>query len=205
LERADSTQAKADAEFLADLEHVLRLPRNPDRSCIAEREREREPHLPVPRRAARHRGAVVASALPWSLANVFDVGTVAEPGQLRESVMLALYLGAVAFLGAVLWTIFSTREYSPAELAEFDRQIVEHAAGAEQHVQTPQWHRKSFGTGIVAGSASAAVVALFGWDKQLYVLGCGLVAFGLLQIVVASRQQRDATAGCCTTSSTTCT
>ena len=29
-------------------------------------------------------------------------------------------LGAAAFLGAVLWTVFSTREYSPAELAEFD-------------------------------------------------------------------------------------
>ena len=50
-------------------------------------------------------GAVVASALPWILTNVFDVANVAEPGQLPQSVKLAFYLGAVAFLGAVLWTV----------------------------------------------------------------------------------------------------
>ncbi len=50
-------------------------------------------------------GAVVASALPWLLANVLDVSNVAGPGELPESVKLAFYIGAVAFLGAVLWTV----------------------------------------------------------------------------------------------------
>jgi len=44
-------------------------------------------------------GAVVASMLPWLLANVFDVSNVAEPGQLPDSVRFAFYLGAAAFLG----------------------------------------------------------------------------------------------------------
>jgi len=123
------------------------------------------------------------------------VSNVAETGQLPQSVKLAFYLGAVAFLGAVLWTVFSTREYSPAELAEFDERVGEHAAGAEQHAQTPEWYRKSAAAWIVAGSAFAAAVAIFTWDKQLYVLGFGLVAFGLLQLVVASRQGRGATEG----------
>jgi maltose/moltooligosaccharide transporter len=140
-------------------------------------------------------GAVVASALPWILTNVFDVTNVAEPGQLPQSVKLAFYLGAVAFLGAVLWTIFSTREYSPAELAEFDERVGDHKAGTEQHARMPEWYRKSAAAWIVVGAAFAAAVALFGWDKQLYVLGFGLVAFGLLQIIVASRQQRGATDG----------
>ena len=140
-------------------------------------------------------GAVVASALPWILTNLFDVSNVAATGQLPQSVKLAFYLGAVAFLGAVLWTVFSTREYSPAELAEFDERASEHAGGAEQHAQTPEWYRKSAAAWIIVGSAFAAAVALFGWDKQLYVLGCGLVAFGLLQLVVASRQGRGATEG----------
>ncbi len=43
-----------------------------------------------------------------------------RPGQLPDSVRLAFYLGAVVFLAAVLWTVVSTREYSPEELAEFD-------------------------------------------------------------------------------------
>lgn len=140
-------------------------------------------------------GAVVASALPWILTNLFDVSNVAEAGQLPQSVKLAFYLGAVAFLAAVLWTVFSTREYSPAELAEFDERAGEHASGAGQNAQTPEWYRKSAAAWIVVGSAFAAAVALMGWDKQLYVLGFGLVAFGLLQIVVASRQSRGATDG----------
>jgi maltose/moltooligosaccharide transporter len=140
-------------------------------------------------------GAVVASALPWILTNLFDVSNVAEAGQLPQSVKLAFYLGAVAFLGAVLWTVLRTREYSPAELAEFDERVGEHAAAAEQHAQTPEWYRKSAAAWIVVGSAFAAAIAVFSWDKQLYVLGCGLVAFGLLQIVVASRQSRGATEG----------
>ena len=140
-------------------------------------------------------GAVVASALPWILTNVFDVTNVAEPGQLPQSVKLAFYLGAAAFLGAVLWTIFRTREYSPAELAEFDERVDDQAGGAERHARTPGWYRKSAAAWIVVGAVFAAAVALFGWDKQLYVLGCGLVAFGLLQIVVASRQQRGDTEG----------
>jgi maltose/moltooligosaccharide transporter len=140
-------------------------------------------------------GAVVASALPWVLTNLFDVSNVAESGQLPQSVKLAFYLGAVAFLGAVLWTVFSTREYSPAELAEFDERIGELAAGTELHAQTPAWYRKSAAAWIVVGSTFAAAVAIFAWDKQLYVLGCGLIAFGLLQLVVAARQQRGATDG----------
>jgi maltose/moltooligosaccharide transporter len=140
-------------------------------------------------------GAVVASALPWILTNVFDVANVAEPGQLPQSVKLAFYLGAVAFLGAVLWTVFRTREYSPAELAEFDARASDHAVGAEPHARTPAWYRGSAAAWIAVGSAFAAAVALFAWDKQLYVLGCGLAAFGLLQLIVASRQQRGDTEG----------
>ncbi|MGB7906105.1 MAG: MFS transporter [Steroidobacteraceae bacterium] len=140
-------------------------------------------------------GAVVASALPWILTNVFDVSNVADAGELPQSVKLAFYLGAGAFLGAVLWTIFRTREYSPAELAEFDERASDDAAGIELHARAPEWYRKSAAAWIIVGAAFAAAVASFGWDKQLYVLGCGLVAFGLLQIVVASRQQRGATEG----------
>ena len=140
-------------------------------------------------------GAVVASALPWILTNYFDVSNVAGPGELPQSVKLAFYLGAAAFLGAVLWTVFRTREYSPAELAAFDDIATERATVTGTLAQTPEWYRKSAAAWIVIGSAFAAAVAVFGWDKQLYVLGFGLAAFGLLQIVVASRQQRGQTDG----------
>ena len=65
--------------------------------------------------------AVVASALPYLLTNVFHVGRAPAAG-IPFTVRLSFYFGAGAFLGAVLWTIFSTGEYPPENLAEFKKQ-----------------------------------------------------------------------------------
>jgi maltose/moltooligosaccharide transporter len=73
-------------------------------------------------------GAVVASGLPYLLTNVFHVGRGAATG-IPFAVRLSFYIGAAAFLGAVLWTIFSTGEYPPENLAEFERQKSEHRGG----------------------------------------------------------------------------
>ena len=64
-------------------------------------------------------GAVVASLLPLILTKVFDVSNVAPPGQIPASVRFSFYLGAVAFLSAVLVTVVSSKEYSPEEMAAF--------------------------------------------------------------------------------------
>jgi len=64
-------------------------------------------------------GAVVASALPWMLTNVFHLR--AQPGTIPSTVRLSFYIGAAAFLGAVLWTIASTPEYPPDDLEAFRR------------------------------------------------------------------------------------
>jgi maltose/moltooligosaccharide transporter len=58
-------------------------------------------------------GAVVASALPWLLTNVFHIAQEHAGSAIPATVRLSFYLGAAAFLGAVLWTILSTREYPP--------------------------------------------------------------------------------------------
>jgi maltose/moltooligosaccharide transporter len=60
-------------------------------------------------------GAVIASALPWMLAKA-GVANTASPGELPDTVRWAFYLGAAAFLGAVTWTVVTTKEYSPSEL-----------------------------------------------------------------------------------------
>ena len=72
-------------------------------------------------------GAVIASALPYLLTNFFHVGHSQAAGAIPFTVRLSFYIGAVAFLGAVLWTIFTTKEYPPENLAEFERQKSEHA------------------------------------------------------------------------------
>ncbi len=60
-------------------------------------------------------GAVVASALPWLLTNVFHLAHEQRAGGIPHTVRLSFYLGAVAFFGAVLWTVLTTQEYPPED------------------------------------------------------------------------------------------
>jgi maltose/moltooligosaccharide transporter len=67
-------------------------------------------------------GAVVASALPWLLTHLFGMGEGGGPAHgIPPNVKLSFDLGAVAFLGAVLWTIVRTGEYPPPDLEAFRR------------------------------------------------------------------------------------
>jgi maltose/moltooligosaccharide transporter len=67
-------------------------------------------------------GAVVASALPWMLTNIFHFSTSANQGRaIPGTVRFSFYIGAAAFLGAVLWTIVSTPEDPPEDMEEFQR------------------------------------------------------------------------------------
>jgi maltose/moltooligosaccharide transporter len=74
-------------------------------------------------------GAVIASMLPWLLYNVFpyysDGGTAGKT--IPVAVKLAFYVGAFSFLAAVLWTIFTTREYPPEDLEAFKQMKAEQA------------------------------------------------------------------------------
>ena len=66
-------------------------------------------------------GAVVASALPWLLTNVFHLGAGSGHHAIPWSTRLSFYIGAAAFLGAVLWTIVTTKEYPPDDIEAFRR------------------------------------------------------------------------------------
>jgi maltose/moltooligosaccharide transporter len=73
-------------------------------------------------------GAVVASALPWLLTNVFHMQDGAGDARaVPATVRLSFYVGAVAFMGAVLWTIVTTKEYPPENLEEFRKAKAEKA------------------------------------------------------------------------------
>jgi maltose/moltooligosaccharide transporter len=64
-------------------------------------------------------GAVVASAFPYFLTNFLGVANTAPKGEIPASVTLSFYGGAIAFLGAVTWTVFNTKEYPPDDLNAF--------------------------------------------------------------------------------------
>jgi maltose/moltooligosaccharide transporter len=71
-------------------------------------------------------GAVIASVLPYLLTNIFHVQGRGIAGSIPLTVRLSFYIGAAAFLGAVLWTIFTTEEDPPDNLEAFRRQKAAH-------------------------------------------------------------------------------
>ena len=64
-------------------------------------------------------GAVIASALPWIFTNWFQVSTETAQGEIPTNVRWSFYIGAVAFLSTVLYTIYTTKEYPPADIKGF--------------------------------------------------------------------------------------
>ncbi|WP_448519738.1 MFS transporter [Rhodoflexus sp.] len=64
-------------------------------------------------------GAVIASAMPWMLENWFGFSGSHASGTIPLTVKLSFYLGAGAFFFAVIYTILTTKEYPPDNLAEF--------------------------------------------------------------------------------------
>lgn len=72
-------------------------------------------------------GAVIASLLPWMLTNWFGVSNTAPEGEIGDSVKWSFYIGAVAFIAAVAWTVFKTDEYPPEDLEAFEREKKETA------------------------------------------------------------------------------
>ena len=66
-------------------------------------------------------GAFVASWLPYILANWLNIPNTAEHG-LPPTVIYSFYFGGAVFLCAVMWTVFTTKEYSPEEMKKFETQ-----------------------------------------------------------------------------------
>jgi maltose/moltooligosaccharide transporter len=66
-------------------------------------------------------GATIASALPWMFTNWFNVSSVASKGQVSDNVKWSFYIGAFAFISAVLYTVFTSKEYPPSDLELEDR------------------------------------------------------------------------------------
>jgi maltose/moltooligosaccharide transporter len=66
-------------------------------------------------------GTWVASNLPW-MVSLFGVSNEAPEGVVPDSVKIAFSIGAVVFLGSVLFTIISTSEYPPEDMESFEKE-----------------------------------------------------------------------------------
>ncbi|MEG2508965.1 MAG: MFS transporter, partial [Chryseobacterium sp.] len=71
-------------------------------------------------------GAVIGSEMPNWLTKL-GVPNVAQEGYVADNVIYAFYIGAAVLILSIMYTIFTTKEYSPKEFAEFEggKEIVE--------------------------------------------------------------------------------
>jgi maltose/moltooligosaccharide transporter len=64
-------------------------------------------------------GAVIGSWLPYVLAEWVGISKVAKGGGIPDNVVFSFYIGAAVMIFTILWTVFTTKEYSPEEMARF--------------------------------------------------------------------------------------
>ena len=145
-------------------------------------------------------GAIVASALPYVMTNWFGIANTAPAGKIPLSVKYSFYFGGAVFLCAVLWTIMSTKEYSPDELAKFTESENDVRSKFRADNSLSISAKRFFRDGMIwlfVGLSGSAFLRFYlqQTDYGLYVLFVGSAAFGLLQLVVALLTRRGKTQG----------
>jgi maltose/moltooligosaccharide transporter len=131
-------------------------------------------------------GAVIGGFLPMILANLFNVPSVPAEGKLIPfNVKLSFYIGAAVLLLAVLWTIITTKEYSPEELAEFEeahKQKINTQSKEINALSDVRFYRPGI-IWLVVGLVLTFVLSKTNLEKELYVITGGVTFFGFLQMM----------------------
>jgi maltose/moltooligosaccharide transporter len=128
-------------------------------------------------------GAAVANALPSILGHFGVVGNAANGVPL--TVQYAFKLGAVVFLLAVLWTVFTSREYPPEDMDAFLKKKSEHKSFQLE----PRFLAVGGVAGMVLGICRGALVD--GHLTPWHVL-IGLVIGGAIGAVLSGPEVSDA-------------
>jgi MFS family permease len=148
-------------------------------------------------------GAVVASALPYMMTNWFGVANTAPEGEIPPSVRYSFYLGALAFIASVGWTVLRTKEYSPEELEAFAEEERDEKSDKAEEIKRRQEKQgelagKKMKLGpiyLILGAVLTFLVYEFDLTKELYVLTVGLGLFGLLQLIGGLLQKKERSEG----------
>ncbi|MEE4213983.1 MAG: MFS transporter [Bacteroidales bacterium] len=128
-------------------------------------------------------GAFVASWLPYILSEWFNISNTAPAGKIPDTVKYSFYLGGIVFFIAVLYTVLSTKEYSPEELEDFDRSDHPDRPPETFSVEPAGKYLKRGIIWTAVGALLTLPIIFFRLEKELYILAGGLITFGLLQML----------------------
>lgn len=140
-------------------------------------------------------GAVVASVLPYIINHVFGISNIDTEGGIPPSVKMSFYIGGAVFLCAVLWTVFSTKEYPPEELKQFEgfAEPQNPKNDKDDFLSSAYFSRRGLWW-LFGGICTVALIYLvhifretlsFEFEKEIYVLGLILILFGIILLIVS--------------------
>ncbi|HET9056029.1 MAG TPA: MFS transporter [Chitinophagaceae bacterium] len=132
-------------------------------------------------------GAVISSMLPYILEK-FKISNEAAPGSIPSTVSISFYAGAVVFIVAIAYTVFSTKEYSPEEMKSFGE--IKESDVSEKNIKTAYHTFIQKGTiWLLIGLVLSALLYYYNvtssnkLEKELYVLTLGIAAYGIFQLL----------------------
>lgn len=136
-------------------------------------------------------GAVIAGIFPWLL-DALNVANVAPRGQIPDTVRYSFWFGGIALLAAVLVTVIGTQEYSPDDLRRFGEAHDDADGGNTIRLLAARNFGSCFAW-LAAGTAIILAVSPLGLQKEVYLLGGLLAAYGLASMAAINLARRGGT------------
>ncbi len=140
-------------------------------------------------------GGFVGSSLPYIFSNWLNISDTAPQGVIPDTVKYSFYLGAAAFLLAVLWTVIKSKEYSPEEFEAFE---ASESVDSDSQTQKGVTTTKQFNIGLImmiVGLLATMGIVYFELKKDLYILSVGIAIVGLLFIIASVLRKQNADNG----------
>ncbi len=125
-------------------------------------------------------GAVFGSIFPWLL-DRWGVSNTVGGGSIPNTVRYSFWFGAAALFLAMLWTVLTTREYSPEEMARFG-EATEHPESDQQLQALSSRSQIPSLAWLGAGGAILLAVAKLNLEKEVYLLGGLMIVYGLARL-----------------------
>jgi len=120
-------------------------------------------------------GAVVGSLFPM-LMEAIGVSNVAPPGEIPDTVRYAFWFGGLALFLSVIWTVITTREYDPAQMATFE------TAGGSDEPVVQSLSSRNYGASLAWAAAGVGVILVqreFALLREVLLLGALLIGYGI--------------------------
>ncbi len=142
-------------------------------------------------------GAVISSVLPFLLTQM-GVANEAPKGIIPDSVKISFIAGAVVYMITILYTVITSKEYSPDQLKSFG--VIEETHAVNIKTPPAKFLRSGFVWLLIGAVLSSA---LYWYNKgaeeplkqELYVLTMGLGTYGLFQLLAFIQAAKGSKSG----------